>query len=122
MVMPHSACGWIRRAPSVRWDARRSKADLNIVCDIPYRGSRTAVLQKVDLTADGKGGVKIRHARNKPSDTTTSNTSALLVNTGCGRIVGAPNFPRRSSRGEEEGEAEKDEGAEEQRDKEEGGE
>ena len=75
------------------------------------------MLQKVDFTTDGKGGVKIRHARNKPSDATSSNNSALLVNTGCGRIVGAPNFPRRSSRGEEE----KDEGAEEQRDEEEGG-
>ena len=77
------------------------------------------MLQKVDFATDGKGGVKIRHARNKPSDATSSNNSALLVNTGCGRIVGAPNFARRSSRGEEEGEEEKYEGAEEQRDEEE---
>ena len=79
------------------------------------------MLQKVDFTADGKGGVKIGHAKNKPSDATTSNNSALLVNTGCGRIIGALNFPRRSSRGVEDGKEEKDEGAEEQRDEEEGG-
>ena len=39
----------------VRWDERKSRADLDIICEIPYRGSRTEVLQKVDFTIDGKG-------------------------------------------------------------------
>lgn len=95
----------------VRWETNKSKADLDIVCDIPHRGSRTAVLEKVNFKSDGTGGVKIRHARNKPSATSTSSTlPPLLVNTGCGRIVGSPSFPpRRSSLGVEDGEGKEDE-------------
>ena len=69
----------------------------------------------VDFCTDGKGGVKIRHARNKPSDATSSYDRTLLVSTECSRIVGAPNFPRGSSHGEEEDEEGKYESAEEQR-------
>ena len=106
----------------VRWEHQRSKADLDIVCDIPHRGSRAAVLGKVKLSlGDDASGVKIRHTRNKPTDISSSSSlRALLVNTACGRIVGAPNFPRCSaSRGEESGVEQVDGGAEEQRKEEE---
>ena len=94
----------------VRWDNRKSKSDLDIVCDIPHRGVRATMLEKVQFNADSTGGVKIRHARNKPSETSTSSSlGALLVSTACGRIVGSKNFSRRSPRGDESGDEEKDE-------------
>ncbi|CAN0264969.1 unnamed protein product [Ascophyllum nodosum] len=94
----------------VRWDNRKSKADLDVVCDIPHRGVRATMLEKVQLNADSTGVVKIRHARNKPSETSTSSSlGALLVSTACGRIVGSKTFPRRSPRGNESGDEEKDE-------------
>ena len=31
----------------VRWDNRKSKADLDVVCDIPHRGVRATMLEKV---------------------------------------------------------------------------
>ena len=84
----------------VRWDNRKSKADLDVVCDIPHRGVRATMLEKVQFNADSTGVVKIRHARNKPSETSTSSSlGALLVSTACGRIVGSKTFPRRSPRG-----------------------
>ena len=94
----------------VRWDNRKSKADLDVVCDIPHRGVRATMLEKVQFNADSTGVVKIRHARNKPSETSTSSSlGALLVSTACGRIVGSKTFPRRSPRGNESGDEEKDE-------------
>lgn len=89
----------------VRWDDRKPKADLDIVCDIPHSGDRSTVLKRVQFNADGKGGVKIRHARNKPSETSTpSSLKSVLVSAECGRIVGSQSFPRRSSpRGHESG-------------------
>ena len=94
----------------VRWDNRKSKADLDVVCDIPHRGVRATMLEKVQFNADSTGVVKIRHARNKPSETSTSSSlGALLVSTACGRIVGSKTFPCRSPRGNESGDEEKDE-------------
>ena len=83
----------------IRWSDRKSEADLDIVCDIPHRGNRSTVIKRVQIDInDGKGGVKIRHARLKPTGTSTLSTQrALLVNTSCGRIVGSANFPRLSS-------------------------
>ena len=77
----------------VRWDNRKSKADLDVVCDLPHRGVRATMLEKVQFNADSTGVVKIRHARNKPSETSTSSSlGALLVSTACGRIVGSKTF------------------------------
>ena len=92
----------------VRWDNRKSKADLDVVCGIPHRGVWATMLEKVQFNADSKGGVKIRHARNKPSETSTSSSvvGALLVSTTCCPIVGSKNFPRRSPRGNESGDEE----------------
>ena len=92
----------------VRWDNRKSKADLDVVCDLPHRGVRATMLEKVQFNADSTGVVRIRHARNKPSETSTSSSlGALLVSTACGRIVGSKTFPRRSPRGNESGDEEK---------------
>ncbi|CAM9986620.1 unnamed protein product [Pylaiella littoralis] len=84
----------------VRWENRKSKANLDIVSDIPRRGTRSVVLQDVVCKADGKRGVKIRYARNRPSETTTSSSLvSLLVNTACARIVGPDSFSPRGGGG-----------------------
>ena len=101
----------------VRWDNRKSKADLDVVCDIHHRGVRATMLEKVQFNADSKGGVKIHHARNKPSETSTSSSlGVLLVSTACGRVVGSKTFPRRLPRGNESGDEEEEEEEEKKED------
>ena len=60
--------------------------------------------------------MKIRHARNKPSETSTSSSlGALLVSTACGLIVGSKNFPRRLPHSNESGDEEEEEEEEEKK-------
>lgn len=108
----------------MRWDPVKTNADLDISCAIPHRGSRETMLNQVATNPDGEGGVRARHARNKPSETSTNKDQRpLLVNTGCGRIVGTESFATRFStagnvsekhnRGDEDGEEEDEEEDEE---------
>lgn len=83
----------------MRWSDRESEADLDIVCDVPRRGDWWTVLCGLTPNDNGEGGVRVRHARNKPSETFAPGSSrgvALLISSSCGRIVGSGNFPRRS--------------------------
>lgn len=95
-----------------RWDTCKTNADLDIVCGIPHRGSRDSVLALVHVKSDGTGGVRVRHARNKPTESSAGREQQrpLLVYSGCGRIVGTREFAGRpSTRGDGSGEEEKDE-------------
>lgn len=93
-----------------RWNSTKSKADLDISCDIPQRGSRAKVLEKVGFSEDGSGGVKVRHARNKPSATTIYTDSPLFISTECGRVVGSEMFDSAvGGVGEEKAEEEEEE-------------
>ena len=83
----------------VRWDTVKTNADLDIVCGIPRRGSRDSVLALVHVKSDGTGGVRVRHARNKPTESSAGREQqrSLLVYSGCGRIVGTREFAARLS-------------------------
>ncbi|CAN0282683.1 unnamed protein product, partial [Ectocarpus sp. 4 AP-2014] len=74
-----------------RWN-KKSKADLDICCDIPQRGTRVKILDKVGFGDDGSGGVKVRHVRNKPNAASTHTDNPLYISTSCGRIVGSDMF------------------------------
>ena len=92
-----------------RWDTCKTNADLDIVCGIPHRGSRDSVLALVHVKSDGTGGVRVRHARNKPTESSAGREQQrlLLVYSGCGRIVGTREFAGRpSTRGDGSGEEE----------------
>lgn len=93
-----------------RWNSRTSKADLDICCDIPQRGTRTKILAKVGFCEDGSGGVKVRHARNKPTSTSAHTEDPLYISTNCGRVVGSDMFESAASvDGGEEDEEEEEE-------------
>lgn len=74
-----------------RWNAEKTNADLDVCCDIPQRGTRENILEKVEHNTEGGGGVKVRHVRNKPEGTSSGN-EVLYISPDCGRIVGAPTF------------------------------
>ena len=77
----------------MKWYDEKEEADLDILCDIPQRGTRTKLLEKINFAQDGTGGVKLRHARR---GSTYNKRRALLVNP-CARIVGAQEFSRLAS-------------------------
>lgn len=81
----------------VRWEDRKTRANLDVVCDIPHRGDRSTVLKRVRLNDEERGGVMIRHARHTPSETSTpSSLKPVLVSSECGRIVGSQSFGSRA--------------------------
>ncbi|CAB1116942.1 unnamed protein product [Ectocarpus sp. CCAP 1310/34] len=77
----------------VRWESK-TKADLDISCDIPQRGLRANILASFSSSGDGSSGgaVRVRHVRNKPSATSNYKEEALFVSTECRRIVGSLMF------------------------------
>ncbi|CAB1108122.1 unnamed protein product [Ectocarpus sp. CCAP 1310/34] len=72
----------------------KTKADLDISCDIPQRGLRANILETFSSSGDGSSGgaVRVRHVRNKPSATSNYKEEALFVSTECRRIVGSLMF------------------------------
>ncbi|CAB1111515.1 unnamed protein product [Ectocarpus sp. CCAP 1310/34] len=72
----------------------KTKADLDISCDIPQRGLRANILETVSSSGDGSSGsaVRVCHVRNKPSATSNYKEEALFVSTECRRIVGSLMF------------------------------
>lgn len=66
------------------------KADLDILCAVPYEGYRQKVLKAIRGGAKGVV-VKAQLLRNKAPSSSGSRGRQLIINPG-GRVVGAPDF------------------------------